>query len=65
MSEEQAKYKGIEGTYCIGDYIEVQCSCGNYVAFNKDKTLINATMCSKCNSIIDRPQEDDPCKKNG
>jgi hypothetical protein len=63
--EVKPKYRGMEGTYVISDYTEVQCSCGNFVAFRNDSTLINATMCPKCNTIIDRPQENDPCKKNG
>lgn len=45
-------YKGMEGTYTIKEYIEVQCICGSYVVFRKDDNLVNATMCNKCKCVV-------------
>ena len=66
MCKEEIKppHKGMEGTYHIAkSYIEVQCSCGNYVVFREDSTLINATFCPRCKNVVERPK--DSCQKNG
>jgi hypothetical protein len=50
MSES---YKGLDAPYVIAKgYIEVQCICGNYVAFRSDAPSVNATMCPKCKAVI-------------